>query len=109
MFGAPCICILCIWHQPVPGNGEVNEEDAEQTRGGRCKHTPRRLEEGGVHGGDNVDDAVADDQVVDPGPLLLQDAEPGPQVDHKGDHGERNVCIKVNHRPFHIHLGFTVS
>ena len=62
-----------------------------------------------MQAGENVDDAVADDQAVDPSPLLLKDAEPGPQVDDKGEQGERNVCIKVNHRPFHIHLGFTVS
>ena len=77
----------------------MDEENAKQARGGRSKHTPRRLEECVVQAGENVDDAVADDQLVDLGALLLQDAEPGPQVDDKGDHGERNVCIKVNHRP----------
>ena len=62
-----------------------------------------------MQAGDNVDDAVADDQVVDPSPLLLKDAEPGPQVDDKGEHSERNVCIKVSHRLCLIHLGLMVS
>ena len=62
-----------------------------------------------MQAGDNVDNAVADDQAVDPGPLLLQYAEPGPEVDDKGDNGERCVCIKVTHRLCHIYLGLVVS
>ena len=54
--------------------------------------------------GDNVDDTVTDDEDVNPGFLLPQDADAGPQVDHQGDQGEGNVGEKVTCCPLLIHL-----
>ena len=72
-------------NQPVPRCEKLEEEEVEQTRDGRVKYAPGILEEGGVQAGDNVDNAIADDQAVDPCSLLPQDAEAGPQVDCKGE------------------------
>ena len=57
-----------------------------------------------MQAGDDVDDTIADDQDVDPGSLLLQDAHPGPQVDDEGDQGGGEVDNKVNPGLSHIHL-----
>ena len=72
-------------HQPVPGNDEVGQKEVDQTGDGRAKHTPGRLVERGVEAGDDVDEAIEDDETVEARSLLPQDADARPQVDHKGD------------------------
>ena len=93
----------CHWNQPVPKCEKLEEEEVQQARDGRAEYAPGK-EEGGMQAGDNVDDAIADDQVVDPCSLLPQDAEPGPEVDCKGEQGDWNVCKKVNYSLCLIHL-----
>ena len=93
------------WHQSVPGSEEVEQEGVEQARDGEAQDAPRRLEEGGVQAGDNVEEAIADDQAVDSCSLLPEDAGPGPQVDGKGDQADWDVCKKVNSCLCHVHLG----
>ena len=92
------------WNQPVPRCEKCKEEEVEHARDGRAEYAPRRLEEGGVKAGDNVDDAIADDQAVDPSSLFPQDAEAGPQVDCKGEQGDWNACKKVNSSLRLVHL-----
>ena len=57
-----------------------------------------------MQAGDHIDNAVADDQAVDSGSLLPQDADAGPQVDDKGDQCDRQICKKVTPRFCLIHL-----
>ena len=92
------------WNQPVPICEKVKEGEVDQARDGRAEYAPGRLEEGGVQARDNVDDAIADDQAVDPCSLFPQDAEPGPEVDCKGEQGDQNVCKKINSCLCLIHL-----
>ena len=91
-------------HQPVPGDEQVEDEGVHQADGGGAKHDPGRLEDAGVQAGDNVDDAVADNQTVDSVSLLPGDADTSPQVDNKGDQCEGNICEKVTRWPCLIHL-----
>ena len=58
-----------------------------------------------MQAGDNVEEAIADDQAVDSCSLLPEDAGPGPQVDGKGDQADWDVCKKVNSCLCHVHLG----
>ena len=92
------------WDQSVPGGEKVKEEGVEEARYGRAENAPRRLEKGCVEARENVDDAVADNQTVDSSSLLPQDADPGQQVDYKGDQGDGNVCKKVRPCLCNVHL-----
>ena len=56
---------------------------------------PRRLIEGSVQAGQDVDEAVEDDQIVDSRSLLPQDDLARPGVDHDGDHREDDVGVEV--------------
>ena len=92
------------WNQSVPGGEKVKEKGVEEARYGRAENAPRRLEKGCVEARENVDDAVADDQTVDSSSLLPQDADPGQEVDYKGDQGDGNVCKKVRPCLCNVHL-----
>ena len=72
-------------HQPVPGAQQVQEEGVHHAGGRGVEQDPGGLEDGDLDAGGDVDDAVADDQGVHPGPLLPQDADGSPQVDNEGD------------------------
>ena len=91
-------------HQPVPGVEQVEEEGVHQAGGRGVEQDPGGLEDGGLDAGGDVDDAVADDQVVHPGSLLPQDAAARPQVDKEGDQCEESICDKVTPRLCHVHL-----
>ena len=82
----------------------MDEEEVDHAGDGRAKDAPGRLVEGGVDAGDDVDEAVEDNQAVEARSLLPQDADARPQVDHKAYKCERNVCKKVNLRFHQIHL-----
>ena len=82
----------------------MEEEGVQQARDGGAQDAPGRLEEGCVKAGDNVEEAIADDEAVDSCSLLPQDADTRPQVDCKGDQTDWDVCKKVTSCLCHVHL-----
>ena len=73
------------WYKSIPANEQVEEEGADQARGGRGQQAPGRLEEGWVQARDHIEDAVADDKSVESCSLPLEYADASPQVDCKGE------------------------
>ena len=68
-------------HQPVPEDKHVDEGGVDEAGGGGYELAPGGLgEQGVVQGGDHVDQAVQGNQVVNSVLLLLQNAQPSPQV-----------------------------
>ena len=57
-----------------------------------------------MQAGQDVDEAVEDDQIVDSRSLLPQDDLARPGVDHDGDHREDDVGVEVATRLGHVHL-----
>ena len=68
-------------------DGVTHDDVAERSDGNWDQSVP---------GGEKVkEEGVEDNQTVDSSSLLSQDADPGQQVDYKGDQGDGNVCKKV--------------
>ena len=57
-----------------------------------------------MQAGQDVDEAVEDDQIVDSRSLLPQDDLARPGVDHDGDHREDDVGVEVATCLGHVHL-----
>ena len=65
---------------------------------------PRRLIEGCVQAGQDVDKAVEDDQIVDSRSLLPENDLACPGVDHNSDHREDGVGVEVDTGLAHVYL-----
>ena len=65
---------------------------------------PRRLIEGSVQAGQDVDKAVEDDQIVDSRSPLPENDLACPGVDHNSDHREDGVGVEVATGLAHVYL-----
>ena len=65
---------------------------------------PRRLIEGNVQTGQDVDKAVKDDQIMDSRSLLPENDLACPGVDHNSDHREDDVGVEVATGLAHVYL-----
>ena len=94
-------------HQSVPGSEKHRNKGVEAAEDGRVQDAPGRLIERGVDAEDNIGSTVADDQEVKSRPFLSVDADPGPQVDCKSEHSDRDVCNQESHILGFIHLEYS--
>ena len=65
---------------------------------------PRRLIEGSVKAGQDIDKAVEDDQIVDSRSPLPENDLACPGVDHNSDHREDDVGVEVGTGLAHVYL-----